>query len=113
MKKNTLIAVFTFLTLFILIYTVEAVDCTGFGSIPHTTEDITVKPDSSTYLGISFFNCKDEDLIVEIEVDNLPTGWWFTIESENKYSSDSIYLKSQEPTKIFSGSGDSATTINS
>ncbi len=99
MRKVLCFAVFSFVLIFLLISTTEAASCSGFGSIPHTTEDVTIKPSSNNYLGISFFNCKDEDLIVEIEVDNLPSGWWFTLESDYLQGSDKIYLESQKPTK--------------
>ncbi|MBN2102327.1 MAG: hypothetical protein JW716_05655 [Candidatus Aenigmarchaeota archaeon] len=88
-----------FTALSLISSSVHAAECSGFGSIPHTSQTISVKPGSNNYVGISFFNCKEENLIVEISIDNLPVGWWFTIESDQLQGSDKIYLESQTPTK--------------
>ena len=99
--RNSAVLAFAVMTLAAFSLTsasAQASECSGFGSIPHTSQEVTIKPGSNNYVGISFFNCKDEDIIVEISVDNLPPGWWFTIESDQKQGIDSIYLGSQEPT---------------
>ncbi len=97
-KKASMLAFFVLTLIFTITYA-QASSCSGFGSIPHTRQVVTVEPSSSNYVDVSLFNCKSDDLLVEISVDNLPKGWWVDIESPYKRGSDTVYLESQTPTK--------------
>ncbi|NOX71698.1 MAG: hypothetical protein GXO64_03295 [Candidatus Micrarchaeota archaeon] len=83
----------------------DAAGCSGFGTITHAEQTVTAKPGSYAYIDVSFFNCKKDDLTVELSIDNLPSGWWADIESPDKEGPNMVYLKSETPTRTPKGGG--------
>lgn len=106
MEKVTIVfALSVFLALVLFSDISHAALCSGFGSITHAGSAVRVKPGEYNYVKLSLFNCKNQDLIIEIDVDNLPKGWWFDMEAPGKEQASVLYLPFSEPTTTPDASG--------